>query len=142
MAQLILIRGLPGSGKSTLAQKYVDNLGYAHFEADQYFLDESGNYCFNPRLLERAHNWCQLAVEHSLRQKKDTIVANCFVRNFQITPYETIAIRQKADFCILQTNGKFGSVHNVPQQTIDRMRQKWEVLNGYFSVYLRYPLFP
>ena len=42
--KLILIRGLPGSGKSTLARLLKNDFGAVHYEADQYFVNESGEY--------------------------------------------------------------------------------------------------
>ena len=55
MSKLIIVRGAMGSGKTTFANKLTRNLikfGYSptdicHFEADQYFEDENGNYNFD-----------------------------------------------------------------------------------------------
>ena len=52
---LYIVRGIPGSGKSTFAK----TLGGQHFEADMYFIDESGNYKFDITEIKLAHEWCQ-----------------------------------------------------------------------------------
>ena len=48
--QLILIRGLPGSGKSTMAESMVnDDPGLQWNETDKYFIDNNGEYKFDPK---------------------------------------------------------------------------------------------
>lgn len=62
MAKLLIIRGIPGTGKSTLAHKLVCDGEYrAFFEADQYFMTESG-YDFDPSKLHAAHAFCRTRV--------------------------------------------------------------------------------
>jgi len=48
---LYIVRGIPGSGKSTFAK----TLGGNHYEADMYFIGESGNYNFDPTKIKDAH---------------------------------------------------------------------------------------
>ena len=56
---LILTRGIPGSGKSTLAALLGIMTGTQFIEADHYFVDDKGNYNFNPSELGKAHEHCQ-----------------------------------------------------------------------------------
>lgn len=122
MAKLTLIRGLPGSGKSTLAK----TLAAQHFEADMYFINQSGEYVFDPSHLEQAHNWCRHQTEQALRNHQDVVVANTFVRRWEIMPYFLMARRYKADFEVIECTGEYTNVHGVSTQVIDNMRTRWQ----------------
>lgn len=82
--KLTLIRGLPGSGKSTLAK----TLDAQHFEADMYFINEKGEYCYNGDKIGEAHEWCQQQVEKALAANQDVVVANTFVRLWEMKAYK------------------------------------------------------
>ncbi|MGF1909573.1 ATP-binding protein [Vibrio kasasachensis] len=122
MAKLTLIRGLPGSGKSTLARRYSAH----HFEADMYFVNSAGEYCFDANQLESAHRWCQKQTETALRKGEDVVVSNTFVRRWEIKPYFELAKRLGAQFEIVECKGEFGNIHGVEQSVIDRMRNRWQ----------------
>ncbi|ROV59467.1 ATP-binding protein [Vibrio ponticus] len=122
MPKLILIRGLPGSGKSTLAKTFQAQ----HFEADMYFIDKNGEYRFNPTLLEQAHAWCKQQTEQALRRGEDVVVANTFVRRWEIQPYYQLARKLKVEFEIIECHGEYGSIHGVEQSVIEKMRAKWQ----------------
>ena len=69
MNTLYLIRGLPGSGKSTLASRLTSFSGTEYslaFEADDYFLNENGEYNFDPSKLREAHEDCQERVGNAM----------------------------------------------------------------------------
>ena len=63
---LFLITGAAGSGKSTLAQK-IQEVGSKYIapiaeicEADEFwYILGKGKYAFDPKLLWKAHKWCQ-----------------------------------------------------------------------------------
>jgi hypothetical protein len=60
MFDVFLMQGPSGSGKSKYASMMKDaamDAGYitSILSADDYFRDDSGNYNFNPKLLNRAH---------------------------------------------------------------------------------------
>lgn len=124
MSTLHIFRGLPGSGKSTAARK----LGLAHYEADMFFEDYQGRYCFEPERLEDAHKWCQNKVREALRAGKDVSVANTFLRVWQVENYVGIAEQAGAKVCIYECTGNFGSIHGVPDEEVARMREQWEEL--------------
>lgn len=80
---LTIIRGLPGSGKTTLAQQ----LGQPYFEADQFFMDATGNYSFQANRLGEAHAWCLESVKATLESGQDCTVSNTFTRRWEMQPY-------------------------------------------------------
>lgn len=121
---LVIIRGLPGSGKSTMAKEFV-KLGYKHFEADQYF-EKDGVYKFTPENLWKAHDTCQYNTFESLRKDENVVVANTFTTKKEIQPYLNIAKEFGATVFIMEATGNFGSIHNVPETSLEKMRQRWE----------------
>lgn len=121
-AKLILIRGLPGSGKSTLAK----SLGAVHLEADMYFMDKKGNYRFDPLLLKDAHNWCQKQCELHLKQGNNVVIANTFIRQWEMDIYRKLAGKYKAELTIHTCVGSFNNVHGVSAQSLKKMKQCWE----------------
>eukprot|EP01083_Nonionella_stella_P171719 587225_1 len=72
---LILTIGLPGSGKTTWAKIRVGDAFHHHvLAADDYF-DKFNAGQYKPKLLSKAHDWCQQQVEIALRMG-NTVVAN------------------------------------------------------------------
>ncbi|MCV5737299.1 ATP-binding protein, partial [Escherichia coli] len=78
---LTLVRGLPGSGKST----YAKTLDAVLVEADQFFINKNDTYQYDPALIKNAHAWCQLETKRLLRAEFDVVVANTFVKNWEMS---------------------------------------------------------
>ncbi|HBC3534281.1 TPA: ATP-binding protein [Vibrio vulnificus] len=125
-AKLTLIRGLPGSGKSTLAQQLAKQTHAVHLETDMYFVDQLGRYQFDPTRLEQAHRWCLNKVCQYLKQGRAVIVSNTFVQHWEMKSYLRFAERHGFSVQILVCTGEYGSIHDVPAQTIEKMRQRWQ----------------
>ena len=123
MSKLVLIRGLPGSGKSTEAKKLF---GFKHFEADMYFIDENGEYKYEARKIRDAHNWCRLETYKAVENGLNVVVSNTFTTNREIEPYFDIADMFGITPVIVECKGKWKSVHNVPDEVINRMADRWE----------------
>jgi len=120
--KLTLIRGLPGSGKSTLAK----TLQGVHLEADMYFVDANGRYQFNRHKLSQAHQWCQKQTDYWLKKGKNVVVANTFVRHWEMSAYKKLASKYNAELEIIVCREKYQSIHDVSDETIERMRQEWQ----------------
>jgi len=120
-AKLILIRGLPGSGKSTLAQEYVAK-GWRHFEADMYHLDDEGNYVYNVANIKKAHEWCFKSAINALNRGINVVVSNTFVRLWEMQHY----IDAWPNYAVIECTDNYGSIHNVPMETLVRMKSNWE----------------
>ena len=126
---LYIIRGLPGSGKSTLANIMSIGLDIEYYEADMYFIDELGNYNFDPKNIGNAHIWCQNQVKTQLEAGKSVIVSNTFVKRWEMKPYLDMADEFNTSVNIIECKSQFGSIHGVPQETVERMAKNWEEIN-------------
>lgn len=123
--KLILIRGLPGSGKSTLAKEYVKK-GFAHFEADMYFVDKNGNYNFDRKNISSAHKWCKDICCDYLNAGRNVVVSNTFTQKWEMQDYIEFATVYGAELEIIEAKGNFQNVHGVPTEVIERMKARWE----------------
>jgi predicted kinase len=123
MVKLILVRGLPGSGKSTLASQLRN---FAHLEADMYFIDEHGEYRFDASKLSRAHQWCQQQTFAYLKASFPVVVSNTFTTQKELQPYLDMASELGITPQVVLCQGEFGSVHNVPEETLLKMKQRFQ----------------
>lgn len=124
---LILVRGLPGSGKSTIGQSLHKALGYKHIEADMYHMKE-GEYCFDPAKIKEAHLWCQLETMKAMADKYFVVVTNTFTTLHELDPYLQMAKSMGRAVRIVEASGNWNSIHNVPAEVMERMRDRWEDL--------------
>lgn len=131
MPTLYLIRGVPGSGKSSFAESlYWKHLVFAVLEADQYFVDsETGEYRFNPNLIANAHRDCQYRAKMHLKLGNDIAVSNTSTTEREVEIYAKIAKDYGAKFVSLIVENRHGetNVHNVPEEKIQQMRNRFSV---------------
>jgi predicted kinase len=129
---LYLVRGLPGSGKSTFAKKLSDSVTGIHCETDMFFTDpETGEYKFDATDLKRAHLWCYDRVEHAMHvyDARNIVVSNTFTQEWEMQPYMDLAKKYGYTvFTIIVENRHGGTnTHNVPEETLTRMRDRFKV---------------
>lgn len=117
---LILIRGLPGSGKSTFARESFS--WCKHFEADDFWKGKE----FDARFLSLAHKKCQENTWDAICQGYDVVVANTFTRLWEMQPY----LDMTEDIKVYRMTGDYGSIHNVPKDTIEKMKKRFEDFEG------------
>lgn len=122
---LVLIRGLPGSGKST----YAKRIGCYHVEADMYHCKD-GEYIFDSARARLAHNWCQKSALFAMEQGMDVAVSNTFTQKWEIQPYLDMAAKTGHKVKIVRMTKEYRTVHGVPTETMQKMRERFEKIEG------------
>ena len=123
MQTLTLIRGLPGSGKSTLAKKLAERDNAVWIETDMFW---GPDYEFAFARLGEAHQWCQDETRRNLSFEMDVVVSNTFTTKKELQPYFDIAAEFGIKPQVVLCQGSWGSVHNVPEETLARMKARFE----------------
>lgn len=131
MKNLILLRGLPGSGKSTTAKLLgAGSSGTAHYEADMFFMRD-GEYLFDVTQIKEAHKWCQSSVERTmfLGHNSTIIVSNTFTQEWEMEVYYKLAEEwgYRVTSLIVENRHEGVNIHGVPQDTLDKMKQRFEI---------------
>lgn len=129
--ELFLLRGLPGSGKTTLANQ----LGGSLVEADRYFM-EYGEYKFDASKLKEAHAWCKEQVQNWMETNgrgfdvPRIVVSNTFTQEWEMKSYYDLAREHGYMVFSLIVENRHGgkNVHNVPEDKIEQMRKRFEVI--------------
>lgn len=120
---LYIIRGLPGSGKST----YAKSIGCFHIETDMFYMLD-GEYNFDNRYAGIAHQWCQDTLRRAMTTGMDIAVSNTFTTLEEIDPYFELAKKFGYKVMVFHTTGSYGSTHEVPEETLQLMRDRWQRL--------------
>jgi len=126
---LYLIRGISGSGKSSLASAITE---YAIASDDMPGLYQDGNY--KVELQGESHQWCFNNVEAWMQQDKNKVaVANTFVKQKYFQAYLDLAAKYRYAIQIIHCEGvllpsgnQTSSIHNVPEEVLQRQRDNWE----------------
>lgn len=151
---MIIIRGHPGSGKTTLAKKIVEKLtrqwstlpvsvNIQHFETDQFFVKENGDYEFDPTLIGVAHadtfNRLNGFFDNSESKKEGlttiAVLSNTFTKLWEFDNYLKYAKENGIKVTVLRAVGNYQNVHGVPVSTIDRMKKNYELYSGELPVH-------
>jgi predicted kinase len=130
---LILLRGLPGSGKSTLASiilQWPSTDKPDVLSADDFFIDENGNYNFDSTKLKEAHNNCQIRCADKMKLGTSRIVvANTFTQDWEMEKYFEMAERYHYRVHSLIVENRHGgrNIHGVSDEKLEIMKNRFDV---------------
>lgn len=130
---LILLRGIPGSGKTTLGDVILQTTQQQNpdvLSADNFFVDEKGNYNFDATKLKEAHNLCQQKCAERMRLEfSKIVVANTFTQEWEMEPYFEMAKRYRYRIHTLIVENRHGSknIHDVPDEKLAQMKNRFEI---------------
>jgi predicted kinase len=126
MATLYIIRGISGSGKTTLASKMAAEKNCRHLEADMWFMRGDGEYIFDFRELDRAHNWCFNEACVELNDGRDVIVSNTFTRLWEMRNYIDFATERGHKVQIITCNGRYQNVHGLSEGMVAKQAARFQ----------------
>ena len=93
MAHLFLIGGLSGTGKTSFALTAAQPKDVI-VSADDYMIDGNGNYSFDSKRLQAAHDMCRNQVAEWMQEDRFRIwVHNTFLEDWELEPYRLLADR-------------------------------------------------
>lgn len=133
IGDLILLRGVPGSGKSTLGEvilRCVKGEIPSILSADNFFIDNKGNYNFDPTKLKEAHNDCLLKCAERMKNEFSRIVvANTFTQEWEMEKYYEIAERYnyRVHSVIVENRHEGENIHGVPDDKVQVMKERFEI---------------
>ena len=122
---LVIARGLPGSGKNTFSEIITKNICCA----DDYFMVD-GDYVWNPDNLYGAHMWCQHKCGNFMMNGiTPVVVANTSTTAKELKPYYELAeeFGYKVFSIVIENRHNGTNVHNVPLETIQKMRTRFDL---------------
>lgn len=131
MSVLIILRGVSGSGKSTFG-KYLGNyLMWEHeriiCSADDYFINNDGEYIFDPSKLPIAHETCRKKAERAMIDHVDhVIIDNTNTSESEIKPYIEMAKEHGYQVFSLVVENRHGNSdkHNVPSEVKEKQENR------------------
>ena len=128
---LTIIRGLPGVGKTFLAHR--DYPGSLLLEGDQYYMTPTNSYEFGKGLLRSSSEYVRLMLSTALSVEiKNVVITLTSPDGKRAKEYADIAksFGHKVRFFWLEYEGLARTVHAVPDEVIDKMKENWRPIRG------------
>ncbi len=133
--KVYIYRGLPSVGKSSHISETKPDADIC--SADDYFMDDEGNYNFNGRQVPIAHQWCFGKFIDAVALGRTCIVVdNTNTQRWEYDNYIKLALHFNYDVEIINCNQIRGqmsnealaesNLHGVPPEGIAAMRQRWQ----------------
>lgn len=141
---MIILRGPPGCGKSYLGREIINktvNGDYQNhiFSADDYFLNERGQYNYVPDRIKNAHEFNQNRVRKKCEEGwSPIIVDNTHIKIWEMFPYCEFSVKNGylIEICEPVTPWSRSAAkltlknsHGVPRHVIENMIQNYENIN-------------
>jgi len=94
-----------------------------------YHLDENGNYNWKAENVKSAHQWCQHECKRAMEWELKLVVSNTFTQEWEMKPYYELAEKYGYKVFSLIVENRHGgkNVHNVPEETLEKMKTRFEV---------------
>lgn len=100
MPHMTIMRGGPGSGKSWFVRNLVplsiSPVPPTVCSADDFFINDEGEYSFDPKWLGRAHGACLKKCVEAIMRREDVIIDNTNSKQEEMLPY--LALCQAFDY--------------------------------------------
>lgn len=122
---MMILRGVPGAGKSTWATRNFPEAVVC--SADHFFVDATGVYRFNPRLLGEAHGSCARRCIESMQAGAPVIVVdNTATTTMEVSPYVLLAQAfgyeaEVVTFLVDPAKAAARNTHGVPEVSVHAM---------------------
>jgi len=127
VGDLVLVRGIPGSGKTTFASLIDPDV---RISADDFFVNENGEYEFDSNKLPDAHAWCQTQVWNAMTNRQPVIcVDNTFTQVWEIIYYYQAAATHgyRVHSTVVENRHSGKNQHGVPEKHVKRMKDRFQV---------------
>ncbi len=135
--EFILLRGASGSGKSFLAKQLAGDTGQ-QFAADDYFVDEQGNYNWSGEKVSAANYWNYERVKKAVDEgispvildntnisRKDLRASKDIIAYAESKGYETRIEETKTSWAFDAEELVKRNSHGVGIKTIQRQIRRW-----------------
>jgi len=132
MKTLILARGVSGSGKTSFAET-IEELNFGHVfpvAADDWMVDERGNYSFDFNKLKDNHSKCKATVEGYMKDEEPCIIVhNTFTKKWEMQGYFDMARLHGYTVYSIIVENRHGnaSIHGVPEDKLKQQTRRFEV---------------
>ena len=124
------MRGIQGAGKSTYVKNNFPNSLVC--SADDYYLDDKGNYKWDSSKIEEAHESCKFKFMLALINKEPLIVVDntntrllefeTYIKEAKSFGYNVKVIRIMIDPIV----GAMRNVHGVPLEIVQKFHSRFE----------------
>lgn len=142
--EVIILQGPSGSGKTTYAKRLQESLvargkSVRIVSIDDYFMDEGGEYRFDSKRYNAAHNECFASFMEAILEDIGTIIVdNTNTTDREISPYTRAAGAYGYRFRIVRMlcdvdKAIERAVHGVPELTIRNQFSRLERLKWPFE---------
>lgn len=125
MQIMTIVRGIPGSGKSTLAKILAKAYAAKHVETDMLRY-AGGEYVYDAEKNEGYRKTSLMAAKLAAAAGQSVVVSNSFIYHSHYAPYQELAEEYDMMVQIIDCHGEFGSIHGVPKETLEGMREAFE----------------